>query len=156
MEATQVTSQPKTWCYRVALTEDVVLPKTYTEMIVLADVVNDSGQPVCDLGDCLFEPDQNLSDKYGIVAAAAFLNDIRTRPSSPAEHRRKHQTIPWEDVGTRHHQRCISSASRRRDTRVTWRCPILLYAGPLQRLLASGARPSISTENSLHDPQRTL
>ena len=41
MEATQVTSQPKTWCYRVELTEDVVLPKTYTEMIVLADVVND-------------------------------------------------------------------------------------------------------------------
>ena len=75
MEATQVKSQPKTWCYRVALTEDVVLPKTYTEMIVLADVVNDSGQPVCDLGDCLFEPDQKLSDKYGIVAAAAFVND---------------------------------------------------------------------------------
>ena len=37
--------------------------------------MNDSGQPVCDLGDCLFEPDQKLPDKYGIVAAAAFVND---------------------------------------------------------------------------------
>ena len=74
MEATPLTSEPKTWCYRVALTEDVLLSNTHREIIVLDDVVNEPGRRVGDLGDCLFEPDQKLSDKYGIVAATALVN----------------------------------------------------------------------------------
>lgn len=41
MEATSPANQPETLCYCVALTEDLIIPRDYREMIVLADVVND-------------------------------------------------------------------------------------------------------------------
>ena len=55
-----------------------------------------------------------------------------------------------------HHQRRVSPATSRRNTEVTGRCPLLLYSRPCQRLLASGTRSRIATQDCLHDPDRTV
>ena len=60
---------------RAALIEDVCLTTSQKEMIVLAELVDEHGQPVGDcLDDCLFEPDGQLCEKYGILGAPALVN----------------------------------------------------------------------------------